>query len=49
MLPTMDSTSTATIGLMSSGPIGGMNRLKIARYGSQTWRRNSITAFSARL
>ena len=32
-------TRIATIGLTSIGPIGGMNRRKSPRYGSQTSRR----------
>ena len=42
--PTICSTRIATIGLTSIGPIGGMKRRKIERYGSQTSRRKPSTA-----
>src|SRR5262249_15160253 len=42
--PTICNRKTAMIGLRSSGPIGGMKRRKIDRYGSQTSRRNPSSA-----
>src|SRR5919202_4249680 len=48
MPPMMFSTKIAMIGLRSNGPIDGMNRRKIDRYGSQTSRRNPSTALDHR-
>ena len=46
--PTNDSSRIATIGLMSTGPIGGMKRRNRPRYGSVTSRRKPMMALDQR-
>ena len=48
IMPAKRSTKIATIGERSSGPIRSGSRRKIRRYGSETSRRKSRTAFSGR-